>query len=60
MGKYKVVLLTVPEIHHLLYAMRGRGSREEYYGNRPQYERRHERIEKQLLHHVRKPKRGEG
>jgi hypothetical protein len=47
--KHKVILLTLPEIHHVLGLLRHESF---YYGNREQHERRRQRIINQLRHHI--------
>lgn len=47
--KHKVILLTMPEIHHVLRLLYWEPG---YYGNKDQHERRRKRIVNQLRHHV--------
>lgn len=48
--KTKTIVLTIPEVRHLLTLLADAAERGDYYGNRTQYWRRHQRIVDKVAH----------
>lgn len=57
---FAMVLLSTPELQHLVNVLNRSYVLGEYYGNKAQYWRRHRRIKTQLQHHINNRRSKEG